>query len=343
MTRGDFDADFLLSDYDYQLPKELVAQEPMEPRDAARMLTLDRATGTIDHRQVRELPGTLRPGDLIVVNRSRVLRSRLLGTKADTGGRVELTLVRPVATDTWEALLRGRVRTGQQIHVADEAGEVGERTPGARLISFPGVDVYALMARAGRAPLPPYIRGYQGDGERYQTVYADALGSAAAPTAGLHFTPELITLLRQSGIRWTSITLHIGLDTFRPITDEDVRQRHIHTEWIEVPEEVVTAVSETRQRGGRVLAVGTSTVRSLEFASRSGSLQAYQGPTDLFIVPGYGFRIVDALLTNFHMPRTSVLLLVAAFAGRQQVLQAYQQAIVRRYRFLSFGDTMLVL
>lgn len=337
--------DVRLSAYDYDLPKELIAQEPIEPRDAARLLKLNRATGAIEHHCVRDLPELLAPGDLIVANRSRVLRSRLVGTKVESGGRVEMTLLRPFPDGRWEALIRGhRVRSGQRVAIAPGVvAQIGEPASGARLVAFPGVDVYGLMERAGQTPLPPYITGYAGDPDRYQTVYADTLGSAAAPTAGLHFTSMLMNRLREGEISWATVTLHIGLDTFRPITDEDVRQRQIHSEWAEVPGDVVHAIAEARERGGRVVSVGTSTVRALEFAARSGRLEPYRGAADLLIVPGYQFEVVDALLTNFHMPRTSVLLLAAAFAGHEPLLAAYAEAIKQRYRLLSFGDAMLVM
>ncbi|MSQ24158.1 MAG: tRNA preQ1(34) S-adenosylmethionine ribosyltransferase-isomerase QueA [Chloroflexi bacterium] len=345
MPQSEVDPDLRLSAYDYPLPKELIAQQPASPRDSARLFRLERATRAMGHHHVHDLPDLLTPGDLLVVNRSRVLQSRLNATKIPSGGKVELTLLRPGLGDAWEALARGhRLAAGQRLTIGEVAAEVGESIPGgARLIHFSGVDVQELLVRQGQTPLPPYIHGYAGDPERYQTVYANALGSAAAPTAGLHFTPELITTLRDRGIGWATVTLHIGLDTFRPITDENVRQRHIHTEWVEVPEEAVAAVRTAKERGGRVIAVGTSAVRALEFAGRDGELAPYRGPVDLFVVPGHRFRIVDAMLTNFHMPRTSVLLLVAAFAGRELILRAYQEAIEQSYRMLSFGDAMLIV
>jgi S-adenosylmethionine:tRNA ribosyltransferase-isomerase len=341
----DLDPSLRLSSYDYDLPRELIAQAPLEPRDAARLLVLHRDTGAIDHRFIRDLPDLLDPGDLIVANRSRVLQARLTGHKAPSGGQIEMTLLRPLENGAWEALMKGhRLQAGQLIELDNGTrAEIGEPTAGGREVRFPGIDVYGLLEEAGHTPLPPYIHGYQGAPSRYQTVYADDLGSAAAPTAGLHFTPELIDRLRERGIGWASVVLHIGLDTFKPITDEDVRQRHIHTEWVDVSSEVVQAVQAARAAGRRVVAVGTSSVRSLEFAAQPAGLHPYQGPVDLFVVPGHEFRDVDALMTNFHMPRTSVLLLVAAFAGRERVLSAYEAAKREGYRFLSFGDGMLIL
>ena len=345
MTKGELDSRLRLSSYDYQLPAELIAQEPIEPRDAARLLVLHRATGSIEHRFMRDLPLLLNPGDLIVANRSRVLQARLFGKKLPSGGRVEMTLLRPIEGETWEALIKGhRLQAGQQVELDNGTrAEIGEPTRGGRTVHFPGTDVYSLLEEAGQTPLPPYIHGYRGDPRRYQTVYAEDLGSAAAPTAGLHFTPDLLSRLGERGIGWASVVLHIGLDTFKPITEENVPQHHIHTEWLAVSEEVVQAVQRTRETGGRVTAVGTSSVRSLEFAARPSGLRAYRGPVDLFVVPGHEFQVVDALLTNFHMPRTSVLLLVAAFAGREQILSAYEEAKREGYRFLSFGDGMLIL
>lgn len=340
------DPDLQLSSYDYSLPEELIAQDPIQPRDAARLLVLDRAGEALAHHHVRDLPSLLAPGDLIVANHSRVLRSRLTGHKAETGGRVELTLIRPAENQTWEALLHGhRIRTGLRVEIApDVTATVGESTPAGRLVQFLGdEDVPAILQRLGQVPLPPYVREYHRGPERYQTVYGDVAGSAAAPTAGLHFTYLLMDALRSAGLHWASIVLHIGLDTFRPVQAEDVRQHPIHSEWVEVSPEVVQAVRQAKQEGRRVVAVGTSSVRALEFAGRTGELEPYCGPVDLYIVPEHRFRVVDCLLTNFHMPRTTVLLLVAAFAGRERVLAAYEEAIRLRYRFLSFGDAMLIL
>lgn len=338
------DPDLVLASYDYELPRELIAQQPIEPRDAARLLVLDRATGVIEHRGVSDLPMLLRAGDLVVVNRSRVLRARLSAVKVPSGGQVEITLVRPLEGDDWEALIRAhRLAPNQRVRFANSAeARIGEPTAGGRRVSFPGVDVGGLLDEIGEAPLPPYIHDYSGDPDRYQTVYADELGSAAAPTAGFHFTPQLIGALQARGVEWTTVLLHIGLDTFKPVVEQDVRNHQIHTEWVEVSSETVAAVEATRARGCRVVAVGTSSVRALEYAARDRRLKPYRGPVDLFIVPGYEFRVVDVLMTNFHMPRTTVLLLVSAFAGRDRVLAAYEEAKEERYRFLSFGDAMLI-
>jgi S-adenosylmethionine:tRNA ribosyltransferase-isomerase len=338
--------DLRLSSYSYDLPSELIAQTPIEPRDAARLLVLDRSSGAVQHRHVRDLPLLLTPGDLIVANRSRVLPSRLIGRKLPSGGRVELLLLRPLAQHIWEALVGGRrVASGQEVSIGPGVAiQLGDATAAGRAVRFPlDSDPVDLLHRFGHAPLPPYIHGYTGDLERYQTVYASEEGSAAAPTAGLHFTPELLGRLREAGIGWSTVVLHVGLDTFRPMADEDVERHHIHSEWIEVTEEVVDAIHETKQRGRRVVAVGTTTVRALEHAVHNGRLRAYRGAADLFITPGFQFQVVDTLMTNFHMPRSSLLLLVSAYAGRERILAAYEEAIRLRYRLLSFGDAMLIL
>jgi S-adenosylmethionine:tRNA ribosyltransferase-isomerase len=334
-----------LSSYSYDLPTELIAQTPIEPRDAARLLVLDRSLGRVEHRRVRDLPTLLRTGDLIVANRSRVLPSRLIGRKQGSGGRVELLLLRPLDDRAWEALVGGRrVGTGQLIEIGESLSvEVGDATDAGRVVRFPaGSDPLQMIHRYGHAPLPPYIHDYAGDPNRYQTVYAREEGSAAAPTAGLHFTPELLQAVSDAGIGWGTVLLHVGLDTFKPMTDEDVAQHRIHREWIEVTDELVQRVAATKAAGGRVVAVGTTTVRALEHAARSGELQPYRGEADLFIAPGFRFRVVDVLLTNFHMPHSSLLLLVSAFAGREPILRAYEEAVRQRYRFLSFGDAMLI-
>ncbi|MPZ14735.1 MAG: tRNA preQ1(34) S-adenosylmethionine ribosyltransferase-isomerase QueA [Chloroflexi bacterium] len=338
--------DLRLSSYDYALPTELIAQSPAEPRDSSRLLVLDRASGMIWHRHVSDLPAFLDTGDLVVANRSRVLPCRLVGSKVGTGGRVELLLLRPITDGVWHALVRGhRVRAGQFVAVgADFAVEVGEPVDGGHLVRFPPEsNVVELLHSHGQMPLPPYIHGYTGPPDRYQAVYADTEGSAAAPTAGLHLTPALIATLQAHGVHWTTVILHVGLDTFRPIAEEDVLRHQIHAEWIDVQDELARAVNETRARRRRVLAIGTTTVRALEHVASTGDLRAYRGQADLFVAPGHRFQVVDAMLTNFHMPRSSLLVLVSAFAGRERMLEVYREAIRLRYRFLSFGDAMLIL
>ncbi len=336
-----------VGDFDYELPPELIAQHPVEPRDASRLLVLYRDSGKIEHAHFRDLPTYLRPGDLLVANESRVLRARLLGRKARTGGRVEVLLLRRLDERRWEALLGGqRIRPGLELSIGEEPAllaRVEETRPdGTRLLCFTE-EVEPHLERLGMVPLPPYIHEPLADAERYQTVYARVSGSVAAPTAGLHFTPPLISELQAHGVAFAFVVLHIGLDTFRPVEVEAIEAHPIHAEWCRVPDEVAQAVRETRRVGGRVVAVGTTVVRALETAAQSGAVTPFEGWTRLFIYPGYRFRAVDALITNFHLPRSTLLFLVSAFAGRETVLRAYREAIARHYRFYSFGDAMLIL
>jgi S-adenosylmethionine:tRNA ribosyltransferase-isomerase len=334
-----------LSDYDYVLPRERIGQVPIEPRDAARLLVLDRATGELAHRHVRDLPALLRPGDLLVANRSRVLPARIRGVLKG-GGRAELLLLRRLAAGRWEALCRParRLRQGDQVSVGDSLSLTiaSVRPEGLREIAvnaYGQEDPDVVLLAAGSTPLPPYIRGWSGDPERYQTVFADAEGSAAAPTAGLHLTQELLRRLEGCGIGFATVVLHVGLDTFRPVTEADPRAHHIHQEWFVVPPETADRIRQTRARGGRVVAVGTTVVRTLETWAVTGRTQGW---TDLFILPGHQFATIDALITNFHLPQSTLLLLVSAFAGRERVLAAYANAIHHEYRFYSFGDAMLI-
>lgn len=346
--------------YDYQLPAELIAQQPLARRDEARMLVLHRGSGRIDHRTVRELPEYFGPGDLLVSNDTRVRPARLLGRRTATGGRWEGLLL-AVDGSTWKLLAktRGRVMPGERMTLIDRRG--GDAVELRMLARAEGgswlavleqpvgqgpLDIEELLERVGRVPLPGYIRGgveQAGDQERYQTVFAAAPGSAAAPTAGLHFTPELLAEWDARGMSQARVTLHVGLDTFRPIGTTVIAEHPMHTEWCTCPIETVRAVAAAKASGGRVLAVGTTTVRTLESAARTGRLEAFSGTTDLYIRPGFTFRVVDCLLTNFHMPRTTLLVLVSALAGREQVLAAYEEAISQRYRLLSYGDCMLIL
>ncbi len=352
------------SDFDYDLPPDLIAQTPIEPRDAARLLVLDRATGQIQHRVFRDIGEYLRAGDLLVANESRVMPARLHARKAGTGGAVELLLLNRLDEVTWEVLAGGKkVRAGTQLEILSEdqtgmpalAAEVLEaRDGGERVVRFDR-PVEPLFGSVGVTPLPPYIHAPLADPERYQTVYSRALGSAAAPTAGLHFTPDLILELRRRGVELAFVTLHIGLDTFKPVKEQDIEQHRIHTEWCSMAPETARQVNEAKLAGRRVIAIGTTSVRVLETAARRAlpscageacpwqSVAAFQGPTDLFIYPGFQFRAVDAMITNFHLPRSTLLALVSAFAGRELILRAYQEAVRERYRFYSFGDAMLIL
>ena len=342
--------------FDYHLPPELIAQRPAEPRDASRLLVLDRRTGRVEHAVFREVGRWLRAGDLLVVNRSRVVPARLAARRRPGGGAAEILLLRRREPGTWEALVRPGRRLAPGAELDLDGGIVGrivERTAaGGRLIRFSrdesrGDAIDDAVLALGRLPLPPYIHDYTGDPERYQTVYGDQLGSAAAPTAGLHFTPGLLAALQAAGIGLATVTLHVGLDTFRPVKVDDLRAHEIHRETCTVPPETARAVAETHQRGGRVIAVGTTTVRTLETAGQAAgpgaAISAWSGETALFIVPGYRFRVVDGMVTNFHLPRSTLLALVSAFAGRERIFAAYDEAIHERYRFFSFGDAMLIL
>ncbi len=385
-----------ISDFDYDLPQELIAQTPIEPRDASRLLVVHRDSGRFEHWHFRDIGAYLRPGDLLIANQSRVLPARLLGHRAETGGAVEVLLLveRPdLGPDYWETLVRPgrRLREGSRIVFGDGNGgemqqgaflqaEVLERTEaGGRIVRFtventslltlergtragvnpaPTVDslpsyggsyvnatVRELIDRLGRMPLPPYIHETLRDPERYQTVYARISGSAAAPTAGLHFTPHLLEQLRQQGVRVGFVTLHVGLDTFRPIECEDIREHKMHSEEIDLDAPTAELINETRRAGGRVVAVGTTAVRVLESVASfyEGRIEPYHGATRLFITPGYRFQVVDAMITNFHLPRSTLLLLVSAFASKALIEEAYREAIRERYRFYSFGDAMLIL
>lgn len=342
--------------FDYDLPPELIAQRPADPRDASRLLVLDRETGRVEHAVFREIGRWLRPGDLLVVNRSRVVPARLTARRRPGGGAAEILLLRRLSPGTWEALVRPgrRLTPGTAVDLGGGiVGQIVERTAaGGRVIRFSGPrgaqdDIDEAVLALGRLPLPPYIHGYDGDPERYQTVYGDQPGSAAAPTAGLHFTPGLLSSLQAGGGALATVTLHVGLDTFRPVKSHDLRAHEIHRETCTVPADTARAIAETRARGGRVVAVGTTTVRSLETAAWATApgeaVTAWSGETSLFIVPGYRFRSVDAMVTNFHLPRSTLLALVSAFAGRERILAAYEAAIRERYRFFSFGDAMLIL
>ena len=345
------------SDFDYSLPEERIAQTPAEPRDSSRLLALDRhQPGVhIEHRKFRELTEYLRPGDLMVFNRSRVIPARLYGTETRSGARVEILLVRRQSPGVWQALGRPgrRLRVGAEVEVAgaDPSGSVRVEVlaaleNGLRVVSLPDD---AGLDGLGELPLPPYIKETPSDPERYQTVYADAPGSVAAPTAGLHFTDALLDEIRNLGVTTAWVTLHVGLDTFRPVHGEDIAEHKIHTEWYELPEDTAGRLNAARREGRRIVAVGTTTVRTLEQVGRDAyqrsatEIAAATGDADLFILPGHQFRLVDAMLTNFHLPRSTLLMLVSAFAGRERILAAYEEAVRREYRFYSFGDAMLIL
>jgi S-adenosylmethionine:tRNA ribosyltransferase-isomerase len=332
------------SDFDYHLPPELIAQTPIEPRDAARLLQLDRSSGDIAHGYFYDLPDLLRPGDLLVANESRVIPARIFARKAETGGAVEMLLLRRIDDLTWQALLRvHRVHVGLRIELQpDLFAEVLEMSPGGERVLRFNQPIEPRLSALGVTPLPPYIHTPLADPERYQTIYSHTPGSAAAPTAGLHFTPRLIDQLRARDIHMIYVTLHVGLDTFRPVETADVEAHHIHTEYMEVIESVAAQIRAAKQEGRRVIAVGTTSVRVLETVGKHG-LQAHRGDTSLFIYPGFEYRVIDGLITNFHLPQSSLLMLVSAFAGKEKIDRAYAEAIARRYRFFSFGDAMLIL
>jgi S-adenosylmethionine:tRNA ribosyltransferase-isomerase len=342
----------LTTEFDYDLPPELIAQTPVEPRDASRLLVLDRSRNTLEHRHFRDILDYLRPGDLLVANETRVIPARLYATKTPSGGRVELLLLAKRGSCTWETLVKGRkVSVGQRLRLEDRFGGAplgatveGFTEAGGRLVSF-DEPIEAHWERLGVVPLPPYIHTPLAHAERYQTVYARIEGSAAAPTAGLHFTPELMQQTTELGVRWATVLLHIGLDTFRPVTEERVEDHAMHSEYCSLSAETAQRINEARGSGQRVIAVGTTSVRVLETAAQHTSydVQPWEGHSRLFIYPGYRFRVVDALITNFHLPRSSLLMLVSAFAGLDNIRNAYAEAIDSRYRFYSFGDAMLLL
>lgn len=336
-----------LADFDYALPPDQIAQRPATPRDASRLLVVDRATGRFAHRIFCEIGSLLREGDVLVLNDTRVVPARLRGRRPGTGGAVEILVLRPAGGDAWEALVRPghRLRPGSVVEVGPEAAQVevgGRLRDGRRLVRVvDGGHMPDLLRQAGEMPLPPYIRARLDDPERYQTVYAREEGAVAAPTAGLHFTPALLQRLRAQGVQTVTLTLHVGPGTFQPVTAEDVRGHRMDAEHYTITSAAAEAINARR---GRLVAVGTTAVRALETAATAdGRVAPGQGWTDLFILPGFEFRAVQALVTNFHLPRTTLLMLVCAFAGRELTLRAYGEAIRERYRFYSFGDAMLIL
>jgi len=338
------------SDFDYHLPKRMIAQTPVEPRDSSRLLVLHRRTGKIEHRIFRDLGEYLSSRDLLVLNQTRVIPARLYARKP-TGGQVELLLLRKGETATWEVLIGGRgLSVGKRLWLeGGPSAEVVSELEGARrLIKF-SEPIEPYLVHLGHVPLPPYIHELLHDPERYQTVYAKEPGSAAAPTAGLHFTPELLRRLERQGVQQAFVTLHVGLDTFAPVVEPDASEHQIHSEWCDVPLQTAALINSTREHSGRVIAVGTTSVRALESAARHSYLgrfpkiAPYAGNTDLYILPGFQFSLVDAVITNFHLPKSTLLMLVSAFAGRELVLRTYEIAKEQNYRFYSFGDAMLVL
>lgn len=340
----------LRSEFYYDLPQELIAQTPVEPRDASRLLKLDRRTGEWEDRHFRDILDYLRPGDCLVLNDSRVLPARLLGVRAATGAHVELLLLTPRGNDTWEVLAGpGRRAKPGDVLVFGEGlltAEVLEILEGGnRLVQFRYEgNFYEVLERIGQMPLPPYIHEKLLDQERYQTVYSRELGSAAAPTAGLHFTPELLEQVWAKGVDIAFVTLHVGLGTFRPVKEEEITAHKMHTEHYELSEKTAQIINRTRERGGRVIAVGTTSCRTLESVGlTNGRVEPAEGWTGIFIYPGYQFQVLDGLITNFHLPESTLIMLVSAFAGYEHTMAAYKHAVEEKYRFFSFGDAMLIL
>lgn len=334
-------------DFNFELPPGLIAQAPVEPRDSARLMVLRFRSRQIEHRVVRDLPALLREGDLLVVNDTRVMAARLRGYRPDTGGAVEALLVRPFTDTTWEVLFKParQARPGRTFVFETNQGQlaatVGWRAAGPVVLEF---ERPFDPATVGETPLPPYIKDYQGDPERYQTVYSREPASAAAPTAGLHFTPELLERLAAAGVLRAEVTLHVGPGTFQPVVADDPRDHILHSEHVSVPAPAAQAIAAAKRESRRVVAVGTTVVRTLEHVVRErGAIEPYDGWTSLKILPGDTFRVVDALMTNFHLPKSTLLMLVCAFAGQDFVLEAYRQAVAEGYRFYSFGDAMLLL
>lgn len=337
-------------DFYYDLPKERIAQTPVEPRDHSRLLVMDRFTGKMEHRHFYDIVDYLRPGDLLVINDSRVLPARLYGYKEDTGAHMELLLLEQKENMVWECLAKPgkKAKPGVKLIFGDGllVGEVVEvKEDGNRMVKFTcNGNFYSVLDQIGQMPLPPYITEKLQDKERYQTVYSKELGSAAAPTAGLHFTPELMDKIRAMGVDFASVTLHVGLGTFRPVKAEEVTEHKMHSEHCLLPKETAEKILKTKANGGRVIAVGTTSCRTLEsVATFTGQIQPWEGYTDIFIYPGYEFKVLDGLITNFHLPESTLIMLVSAFAGREHILHAYEEAVKLEYRFFSFGDACLFI
>ena len=336
------------SDFDFYLPEELIAQTPLEKRDGSRLLVLDKESGAMEHRHFYDLPEYLRAGDCLVLNNSRVLPARLIGTRPG-GGAVELVLLRDLGEGRWECLSRPGRKTKPGTELSFGGGELKATVEavaegGNRIVKFDYRGIFLeVLERLGKMPLPPYIKEELQDPERYQTVYSRELGSAAAPTAGLHFTNELLEKIQAMGVKVCYVTLHVGLGTFRPVKEDEIENHEMHSEFCIIPEDTARTVTETKQKGGRIVAVGTTSCRTLEsFAKDDGTLEACSGWTDIFIYPGYSFKCIDALVTNFHLPESTLIMLVSALAGREHILNAYRTAIEEKYRFFSFGDAMFI-
>lgn len=338
-----------VKDFDYELPPELIAQDALADRSSSRLMVLDRGTGAVEHKHFTDILDYLRSGDCLVLNNTKVIPARLYGVKEDTGAKVEVLLLRRRENDVWESLVRpgkklrkgARISFGEGLLTAEVADVVEE---GNRLVRFYYEGIFEeILDRLGQMPLPPYITHELADKNRYQTVYAKYEGSAAAPTAGLHFTEELLARVRDKGVEIAEVTLHVGLGTFRPVKAENVLDHHMHAEFYQLSAEAAETINRAKRSGRRVIAVGTTSTRTLESAAdEDGTLRETSGWTDIFIYPGYRFKVIDGLITNFHLPQSTLIMLVSAFAGREQVLAAYREAVRERYRFFSFGDAMLI-
>lgn len=336
------------SDFNFILPEELIAQTPLEKRDASRLMTLHKSSGVVGHRHFFDLPEFLRPGDCLVLNNSRVLPARLIGHRP-TGGVCEVLLLVDKGEGLWECLVRpGRkLKPGAQVIFGEgklTATVEGEAEDGKRLVRFHYQGIFLeILEELGKMPLPPYIKAELQDNERYQTVYSKVVGSAAAPTAGLHFTPELMQRIQNMGVKICYVTLHVGLGTFRPVKAEDILEHEMHSEFCQISQETADIINQTKREGGRVICVGTTSCRTVEsFAAEDGTMTERSGWTNIFIYPGYRFKVLDGLVTNFHLPQSTLIMLVSALAGREQVLAAYEEAVKEKYRFFSFGDAMFI-
>ena len=338
------------SDFYYDLPKELIAQDPLEDRSSSRLLVLHRKSGRVEHRVFTDIVEYLKPGDCLVRNNTKVIPARLYGTRVDTVATIELLLLKRMENDVWETLVKPgkKARQGAVISFGDGilTGEIIDvKEDGNRLIQFRYEGIFEeILDQLGQMPLPPYITHTLKDKNRYQTVYAKYEGSAAAPTAGLHFTEELFRKLEEKGVLVANVTLHVGLGTFRPVKVDDVSKHHMHTEFYQVTKEEADKINKAKQAGGRIVCVGTTSCRTIESAAdENGVLKPGQGDTDIFIYPGYSFKMMDVLITNFHLPESTLLMLVSALAGKEQVMRVYEEAVQERYRFFSFGDAMIIL
>jgi S-adenosylmethionine:tRNA ribosyltransferase-isomerase len=337
------------SDFYYDLPDELIAQHPLKKRDESRLMVLNREKHTIEDRRFFEITEYLHPGDLLVMNNTKVIPGRIFGQREDTGGKLEILLLRHLSDKDWEIMVKPgkRARVGMRIVFSPELSGVitGTTQGGLRVISFEYTGIFKeIINEIGLMPVPPYIHETLEDNSRYQTVYAKREGSSAAPTAGLHFTPDLLQKIEELGVSIAEVTLHVGIGTFRPVKCDVIEEHHMHEEYFEVPEETAKAIRRTKKNGGRVIAVGTTSVRTLESAAQfnEGTVEAYSGVTDIFIYPGYEWQVVDAMITNFHLPESTLLMLVSAFYNREAIMKAYQTAIDLKYRFFSFGDAMFI-